>query len=127
MRQGETVIADRIPEATVLFSDVVDFTGLSATLAPEETVKLLGLLFSQFDDLALRCGLETIKTIGDGYMVTSGVLERRPDGASAVAEMALSMLEITETAGRVLRGKQDENSASIRMRKCRRMRDEGRA
>jgi class 3 adenylate cyclase len=105
MRQGETVIADRIPEATVLFSDLVDFTGLSATLAPEETVKLLGLLFSRFDNLALRCGLETIKTIGDGYMVTSGVLERRPDGASAVAEMGLAMLEITEAAGRTFDGR----------------------
>jgi class 3 adenylate cyclase len=105
MRQGETVIADRIPEATVLFSDLVDFTGLSATLPPEETVKLLGLLFSQFDDLALRCGLETIKTVGDGYMVTSGILERRPDGASAVAEMGLSMLDITESASRAFDGK----------------------
>jgi class 3 adenylate cyclase len=105
MRQGETEVADLIAEATVLFSDLVDFTGLSATLAPEETVKLLGLLFSQFDDLAVRCGLETIKTIGDGYMVTSGVLERRPDGAIAVAEMGLSMLEITETAGRAFDGR----------------------
>jgi adenylate cyclase len=105
MRQGETVIADRIPEATVLFSDLVDFTGLSATLAPEETVKLLSLLFSQFDDLAVRCGLETIKTIGDGYMVTSSILERRPDGAIAVAEMGLSMLEITEAAGRAFDGR----------------------
>ena len=105
MRQGETEIADLIPEATVLFSDLVDFTGLSATLPPEETVKLLGFLFSQFDDLAVRCGLETIKTIGDGYMVTSGVLERRPDGAIAVAEMGLSMLEITNTAGRAFNWK----------------------
>jgi adenylate cyclase len=105
MRQGETVIADRIPEATVLFSDLVDFTGLSATIAPEETVKLLGLLFSQFDDLALRCGLETIKTIGDGYMVTGGILERRPRSAVAVAEMGLSMLEIGEVVGRDLDGR----------------------
>jgi adenylate cyclase len=104
MRQGETVIAARVPEATVLFSDLVDFTRLSAALAPEETVKLLGLLFSQFDDLALRCGLETIKTIGDGYMVTGGILEQRPQSAIAVAEMALSMLEITETAGRAFDG-----------------------
>jgi class 3 adenylate cyclase len=105
MRQGETVIADRIPEATVLFSDLVDFTGLSATLAPEETVNLLGLLFSQFDDLALRCGLETIKTIGDGYMVTSGILEPRPDSAIAVAEMSLSMLDITASVGRGFNGR----------------------
>jgi len=96
MRRGETVIADRIPEATILFSDLVDFTRLSAALAPEETVKLLGHLFSQFDDLARRFGLETIKTIGDGYMVTGGILERRPATAVSVAEMGFSMLEIAE-------------------------------
>jgi class 3 adenylate cyclase len=101
MRRGEVVIADRIPEATVLFSDLVDFTAISASLAPEETVKLLGALFSQFDNLAICHGLETIKTIGDGYMVTSGILgEASPERATAVAEMALSMLDATDAAGR---------------------------
>jgi len=100
MRRGQTVIADRIPEATVLFSDLVDFTSVSARLAPEQTVKLLGVLFSEFDDLAIRHGLETIKTIGDGYMVTSGILEERPESAIAVAEMALSMLDAAKAAGR---------------------------
>jgi class 3 adenylate cyclase len=102
MRRAETAIADRIAEATILFADVVDFTSLSATLSPEETVKLLGILFSQFDDLAIRHGLETIKTIGDGYMVTGGILERQPNSAAAVAEMALSMLEVVERAGRAI-------------------------
>ena len=101
MRRREVVIADRIPEATVLFSDLVDFTAVSASLAPEETVKLLGVLFSQFDNLAIRHGLETIKTIGDGYMVTGGILgESPPERAIAVAEMALSTLDATDTAGR---------------------------
>jgi adenylate cyclase len=102
MRRGETSIADRIAEATVLFSDLVDFTLLSATLTPEETVRLLGLLFSQFEDLAVRHGLETIKTIGDGYMVTGGILEPQSNAAAAVAEMALSMLETVERAGRAI-------------------------
>jgi adenylate cyclase len=102
MRRGETSIADRIGEATVLFSDLVDFTLLSATLTPEETVRLLGLLFSQFEDLAVRHGLETIKTIGDGYMVTGGILEPQSNAAAAVAEMALSMLETVERAGRAI-------------------------
>jgi len=102
MRRGETAIADRIPEAIVLFSDLVDFTSLSSALSPEETVRLLGLLFSQFDDLAVRHRLETIKTIGDGYMVTGGILDQRPNSAIAVAEMALSMLEIVERAGRAI-------------------------
>ena len=102
MRSGQTAIADRVAEATVLFSDLVDFTLLSATLSPEETVKLLSLLFSQFEDLAVRHGLETIKTIGDGYMVTGGILERQPNAAVAVAEMGLSMLEVVERAGRAI-------------------------
>jgi adenylate cyclase len=85
VRRGETAIADRIAEATILFSDIVDFTSLSGTLSPEETVRLLGVLFSQFDDLAVRQGLETIKTIGDGYMVTGGILEPPPNSAAAVA------------------------------------------
>jgi adenylate cyclase len=97
MRRGEVVIADRIPEATVLFSDLVDFTSVSASLAPEETVKLLGVLFSEFDNLAIRHGLETIKTIGDGYMVTGG---ESPERAIAVAEMALSMVDATNAASR---------------------------
>jgi adenylate cyclase len=97
MRRGEVVIADRISEATVLFSDLVDFTSVSASLAPEETVKLLGVLFSEFDNLAIRHGLETIKTIGDGYMVTGG---EAPERAIAVAEMALSMVDATNAASR---------------------------
>jgi class 3 adenylate cyclase len=102
MRRGETAIADRIDQATILFSDLVDFTSVSAKLAPEETVKLLSVLFSEFDDLALRHGLETIKTIGDGYMVTGGILKDRPESGIAVAEMALSMLEAAKAAGRAI-------------------------
>jgi adenylate cyclase len=91
LRRGETVIADRIAEATILFSDLVDFTSLSAKLAPEQMVELLGSLFSRFDAIAAQLGLEKIKTIGDGYMVAGGLPEPRPDHAVAVAEMALAM------------------------------------
>ncbi|HZU87974.1 MAG TPA: response regulator, partial [Stellaceae bacterium] len=72
MRNGERVIADRIAEATILFSDLVGFTELAARLSPERTVELLELLFSRFDALAARYGLEKIKTIGDAYMVAGG-------------------------------------------------------
>ena len=100
MRRGETVIADRIAEATILFADLVDFTSLAAKSSPEETVALLGEIFSRFDALAARHGLEKIKTTGDGYMVAGGLPEERPDHAVAVAEMALAMLDAVETAGR---------------------------
>ena len=102
MRRGETVIADRIAAATILFADVVDFTSLAARFSPEETVALLGDIFSRFDGLTARHGLEKIKTTGDGYMVAGGLPEERTDHAAAVAEMALAMLDAVATAGRVV-------------------------
>ena len=99
MRRGETVIADRVAEATILFADLVDFTSLAARFSPEKTVALLGDIFSRFDALAARHGLEKIKTTGDGYMLAGGVPEERTDHAAAVAEMALAMLDAVETAG----------------------------
>jgi len=102
MRRGETVIADRVAEATVLFSDLVDFTAIAAEVSAERTVALLGDVFSRFDALAARHGLEKIKTTGDGYMVAGGVPEARTDHAVAVAEMALAMLDAVETASRAV-------------------------
>jgi class 3 adenylate cyclase len=102
MRRGETVIADHIAEATVLFSDLVDFTTLAARVSAAETVALLGDIFSRFDALAARHGLEKIKTTGDGYMVAGGLPEERTDHAVAVAEMALAMLDAVEAAGRAV-------------------------
>jgi adenylate cyclase len=98
IRQGATVIADRFAEATILFADLVDFTSIAAKLSPEETVKLLELLFCRFDILAARYGVEKIKTTGDGYMVAGGLPEARTDNVVAVAEMALAMLDTVEAA-----------------------------
>ena len=89
------MIADRIAAATVLFSDLVDFTAQAASLAPERMIELLGKLFARFDALAAALSLEKIKTIGDGYMVAGGVPEERPDHAVAVAKMALGMRSAT--------------------------------
>jgi adenylate cyclase len=93
MRGGERVIADHVNAATILFSDLVGFTELAARLPPERTVALLEALFSRFDALAARHGLEKIKTIGDAYMVAGGIPEARPDHAAAMAAMALDMLD----------------------------------
>jgi adenylate cyclase len=102
IRQGATVIADRFAEATILFADLVDFTSIAAKLSPEETVKLLELLFCRFDNLAARYGVEKIKTTGDGYMVAGGLPEARTNSVVAVAEMALAMLEGVEAARRAV-------------------------
>jgi guanylate cyclase len=91
LKQGQEVIADRFSEVTILFADIVDFTGLSTRVAPEELVTILNTVFSAFDRLSDRHGLEKIKTIGDAYMVVGGLPEPRQDHAEAVAEMALDM------------------------------------
>ncbi len=83
-----TSIADQINAASVLFADVVDFTPHSANLTAAEVVGQLDRLFSHFDDLAERYGLEKIKTIGDAYMVAAGVPEPRSDHARALALLA---------------------------------------
>jgi len=92
-RDPHSVIADRYEHATVLFADIVDFTPLSAALTPEELIDLLNTVFSAFDSLADRHGIEKIKTIGDSYLAAAGVPEPRPDHAQAIAEMALDILE----------------------------------
>ena len=92
-------IADQITAASVLFADVADFTPRSEHLSPAEVVGVLDELFSHFDALAERYGLEKIKTIGDCYMAASGVPSPRPDHARALALMALDMLEAMRPGG----------------------------
>lgn len=98
--KGETgTIADQFTAATVLFADVVDFTARSKDLPAAEVVGLLDKLFSHFDTLTERHGLEKIKTIGDAYMVAAGVPIRRPDHARAIALLALEMVEAAAPGG----------------------------
>jgi adenylate cyclase len=94
-------IADHFDSASILFADVVDFTPWSERLPPAEVVGYLDRLFSHFDELAERYRLEKIKTIGDCYMVASGVPTPRPDHARALALMALDMLESMRPADEV--------------------------
>jgi class 3 adenylate cyclase len=91
MKKGETNIADSFPDVTVLLADLVGFTTLSAHIGPEQIVQLLNEIFSAFDLLTEKHGLEKIKTIGDAYMVAGGISFPRTDHAEASAELALEM------------------------------------
>jgi adenylate cyclase len=91
LKTSSAIIADGFADVTVLFADIVNFTPLSDRVSPEQLVKLLDELFTDFDGLAERFDLEKIKTIGDAYMVAGGLPVERPDHAEAVAEMALEM------------------------------------
>jgi len=93
LKRGEKNIAGSYPEVTVLFSDLVGFTKMSAKKTAPELVKLLNDIFSRFDKRAELLGLEKIKTIGDAYMAVGGLPIPRSDHAEIVADMALSMYQ----------------------------------
>ena len=93
LKEGEKTIAEGHPEVTVLFVDVVDFTPFAERTPPTEVVSRLDRLFTAFDRLVERNGLEKIKTIGDAYMAVAGAPEARPDHVEAVAETALAILD----------------------------------
>jgi adenylate cyclase len=97
-------IADQITMASILFADVVNFTPMSAKMSATELVELLNDVFSYFDILAEKYGLEKIKTIGDCYMVASGVPQLRDDHAKVLATMALELRDYT--SNQTFQGKQ---------------------
>ena len=91
LKREQHTIADQFPSATVLFADVVGFTHLSSQISAAELVVLLNLLFSMFDEIAEKDGVEKIKTIGDAYMAAAGLPTPRSDHAQAIANLALDM------------------------------------
>jgi guanylate cyclase len=91
LKAGESPIADRASDVGVLFADLVGFTPLSETMHPEELVEVLDEVFTLFDGLVAEHGLEKIKTIGDAYMVASGLLREGSGHAEDLAKMALEM------------------------------------
>ena len=99
-------ITDGFPEATVLFADIVGFTELSSRMSPQDLVARLNQIFSAFDTLAEKHGLEKIKTIGDAYMVAGGIPVPTETHAEAIASMALDMIdkvtELRDLTGRKL-------------------------
>jgi class 3 adenylate cyclase len=96
LKGGEETIVDAVPEATVLFADIVGFTRIAADLPPARTVALLNEIFSDFDQVVESTGVEKIKTIGDSYMVVGGVPLPLANHAPACADMALGMLDVMQ-------------------------------
>jgi adenylate cyclase len=93
LNHGETIIADRFDEVSVLFADLVGFTKHSARTTPAALVEYLNRLFSEFDALARELGVEKIKTMGDAYMAVAGLPDPKPDHCTAIANMALGMID----------------------------------
>ncbi|WP_008312294.1 adenylate/guanylate cyclase domain-containing protein [Leptolyngbya sp. PCC 6406] len=100
LQQKPRTIAEKFDSVTVLFADLVDFTEMSSQMTPEALVSMLNKVFSLFDQLVERHGLEKIKTVGDEYMAAAGLPEPMVDHALHVARLALDMQrEITGFCG----------------------------
>jgi adenylate cyclase len=92
MKNGEVNIAEHHPDVSVLVADLVGFTTLAAHIGPDQVVYLLNEIFSGFDLLAEKHGVEKIKTIGDAYMVAGGILSPCPDHVEAITDLALELM-----------------------------------
>lgn len=109
INEGAGMVADHIPEATILFADIANFTPFSGKLSASDVVGVLNRIFSAFDRLVEQHGAEKIKTIGDGYMVAVGLPEPCEDHAQIAAKLSLAMLDS-------LAGIRDEIGAPIQLR-----------
>ena len=87
----EGIIADKFDDASVLFADIVGFTKRASTTEPADLVRFLNRVYSTFDVLVDKHGLEKIKVSGDSYLVVSGMPRLRPDHVQALADFALDM------------------------------------
>ena len=90
-KEGKT-FADGFAEASILFAEIVDFANFADRNRPEVVLGTLDRIFSRFDELCERHGLEKIKTVGGIYMVVAGVPEVRSDHAEIMARFALDLL-----------------------------------
>ncbi|CAO4170925.1 adenylate/guanylate cyclase domain-containing protein [Methylorubrum extorquens] len=96
LRAGDQIVAESHGEAHVLFADLVGFTNLTKQLAPHHLVEVLNEIFSIIDNLTEKHGVEKVKTIGDGYMVVSGIGPEQDNGAEAIAEFATHLVSEVE-------------------------------
>jgi len=91
LKAQEEPLADTHESVSVLFADLAGFTDISRKMSANELVTLLNDLFSRFDKLAAEHGAEKIKTIGDAYMVATGLSGSVADHAEKIADLALGM------------------------------------
>jgi|GEM_PF-2454338 len=99
MKDGATNIVDHFDPVAVLFCDIVNFTPYAAKTTPDKLVRLLNAIFSRFDELALKHGVEKIKTIGDAYLVVAGLPTPVDNPVAHAARMAFDMIDAVGTLG----------------------------
>ena len=96
LKHSDQTIADGFADVSVMFVDIVDFTRIAEDLSAQQVFAMLNRIFSSFDELAERYGLEKIKTIGDAYMVAGGLNNDHDDHSAALVDLALAMVDLLQ-------------------------------
>lgn len=94
---GEDIIAESIEDISILFCDIVGFTELSSRISPEEVTKMLNEIYTAFDKLAEKYGIEKIKTIGDCYMASCGINSINEHHKEQILQFAFDLITMSNT------------------------------
>ena len=97
LRNSNQSVADSFDNVTIVFADIVGFTEYASTMSASELVAMLDEIFSEFDALVDKYGIEKIKTIGDAYMAVGGLPDPDAQHCQKVANMAIEINEIIKT------------------------------
>ncbi|PKL80763.1 MAG: hypothetical protein CVV25_03425 [Ignavibacteriae bacterium HGW-Ignavibacteriae-4] len=96
LKKKEHPISDYFTQASIVFIDIVNFTEMAQDADPQALVSNLNTIFTKFDTIAKKYGLEKIKTIGDSYMAAAGIPEVQKDNTHRAAQMALEVKSMME-------------------------------
>ena len=96
LKSGRNVTAEQFESVTVFFSDIVNFTQICASISPMKVTQMLNWLYGLFDNQIDKYDVYKVETIGDAYMVVSGLPEPNQDHVVQIASMALDLVGLME-------------------------------